>query len=129
MKEFEKFLRIFFSVQLTFFCVSVALIIVLTQGSISFLGSFLLGYAIMFFDYFLLVKFSRQVPERVFLGKRTNSQFWKRFFIIALFLFLVVQFTSVDFFAIITAVTVATFGVVVSAAKFGKEWRRWSTEA
>ncbi|TCK03958.1 hypothetical protein [Phorcysia thermohydrogeniphila] len=130
MKEFDKFLRTFFSVQLTFFFVSVALVLILTGGDVSFLASFIVGYSIMFVDYFLLIKFSRQVPEKVFLGKKTGSQFWKRFFIIALLLLLVAQFTSVDFFAIILAVAIATSGVAVSAVKFRKEWEGCrSTEA
>lgn len=130
MREFERFLRIFFSVQLSLFLLAVALILFFTKGNIHFLQSFVVGYIVMLLDYFLLVRFARQVPERVFLGKKTGSQFWKRFFIVALFLLLIAQFTSVDFFAIIVAVTVATIGVVVSAAKFRKEWEGCrSTEA
>jgi len=130
VKEFARFLQVFFSVQVTLFLTSTLLVFFLSEGDADFTLSYVLGYAVMFLDYFFLIRFSRSVPERVFAGERVKPQFWKRFFIVSLTFLLLIQFTPLDFFAIILAVAVATLGVAVSAVKFRKEWEECrSTEA
>ena len=124
MREFENFIRTFIFIE--FFCFLTGLITSLVlKGFSSFTSSYLIGYTVMAFDYYLLVKFSRQLPQQVFAGYFPKPGFFWRYLSLLLILVGLSLFTRLDFFAIISAVALSQLGLFVSVVVYRKEWRKW----
>ena len=124
MREFESFVRTFIFAE--FFCFLVGLIASLVlNGFSSFTFSYLIGYAVMAFDYYLLVKFSRRLPQQVLAGYFPKPGFFWRYLSVLLILVGLSLFTRLDFFAIISAVALSQLGLFISVVVYRKEWRKW----
>ncbi|MEO2065574.1 MAG: hypothetical protein ABGX17_03630 [Desulfurobacteriaceae bacterium] len=128
MKEFNSFLRTLLVTEVSLFLIS-SLTLLFTKGFSNFTLSFLVGYSVMALDLFLLARFSKRVSQLVSLGHFPRSGFLWRFLAVALILFGISLFTQVDFFAIISAVATANFGLFLAVILSRKEWEKWNTEA
>ena len=130
MREFETFIKSLFSILFVLYGVVLLLSGILTNWDINFLLSFSIGYGVMFFDYILLVKFSRKVPILVEANYFPKSGFFWRYLAVAsLLIGTAILFTKLNFFAIILAVATTNIGLILSVIKHYKEWRGWNTEA
>ena len=128
MKEFDLFVKSLLFILSILFAISFFISGFLTDWNFQFLFSFTLGYTLMVFDYILLIRFSRRLPEQVAVNYFPKSGFFWRYILIASLLIGISVFTPLNFFAIILAVAVTNVGLILSVAKHYKEWRRWSTE-
>ena len=124
MREFESFIKTFIVVELLSFFFGF-LISFVFKGFSNFTLSFIAGYLVMAFDYYLLVKFSRRLPQQVLAGYFPKSGFFWRYLSIILILIGLSLFTRLDFFAIISAVALSQLGLFVSVLVHRKEWRKW----
>lgn len=124
MREFESFVRTFVLVELLCF-VTGLLASLLLKGLSLFTFSFFIGYLTMAFDYYLLVKFSKRLPQQVLAGYLPKPGFFWRYLSILLILVGLSLFTRLDFFAIISAVTLSQLGLFISVVVHRKEWRKW----
>ncbi len=123
MNEFNSFLRKLIAVE--FFLFLLSFIIAGLQGR-GFLVSLLIGWMVVVVDYFLLVRFSRKVPQLVSVNVFPKSGFMWRFLIVAGVLLVSISlFTHIDFFAIILAVVTANAGLFVAAILHSREQKRW----
>ncbi len=124
MREFESFVRTFIFAE--FFCFLIGLIASLVlRGISSFTFSYLIGYAVVAFDYYLLIRFSRRLPQQVLAGYFPKPGFLWRYLSVLLIFVGLSLFTRLDFFAIISAVTLGLIGVFISVVVHCKEWRKW----
>jgi len=128
MKEFDLFVKSLLFILSTLFAISFFISGFLTDWNFQFLFSFTLGYTLMVFDYILLIRFSRKLPEQVTVNYFPKSGFFWRYILIAFILIGISVFTPINFFAIILAVAITNIGLILSVAKHYKEWRRWNTE-
>jgi len=124
MREFESFVRVFVLVELLCF-ISGLLISLALKGFSQFTLSFLIGYFTMAFDYYLLIRFSKRLPQQVLAGYFPKPGFFWRYLSILLILVGLSLFTRLDFFAIISAVTLSQLGLFLSILVHRKEWRKW----
>ncbi len=124
MKEFESFIRTFVLVETFCFVAGLGVSLIL-KGLSTFTFSFLIGYAVMAFDYYLLVKFSRRLPQQVLAGYFPKPGFLWRYLSILLILVGLSLFTRLNFFAIISAVALSQLGLFISVLVHRKEWRKW----
>ncbi len=124
MKEFEGFIRTFVLVELLCFVAGLGVSLVL-KGLSPFTFSFLIGYTVIAFDYYLLVKFSRRLPQQVLAGYFPKPGFFWRYLSILLILVGLSLFTRLNFFAIISAVALSQLGLFISVLVHRKEWRKW----
>ncbi len=124
MREFESFIKTFTVVELLSFFFGF-LISFVFKGFSNFTLSFIAGYLVMAFDYYLLVKFSRRLPQQVLAGYFPKPGFFWRYLSIILILVGLSLFTRLDFFAIISAVALSQLGLFVSVLVHRKEWRKW----
>jgi hypothetical protein len=125
MKEFEQFLRLFFTVQLAVFFFSFSAVILL-KGWGNFTYSYLVGYCVMALDYFMLVRFAKRLPQQVLAGYFPKSGFAWRFLSVLLVLVGLSLFTPLNFFAIISAVVATNLALFLAVLLRQKEWRRWN---
>ncbi|WP_456455546.1 hypothetical protein [Thermovibrio sp.] len=128
MTEFDSFLKRLWRVELSLFAFSLTFLLVF-KGISSFTLSFVLGYFVALFDLFLLARFSKRVPQLALSGYFPKSGFTWRFVAVALILFGLSMFTTLNFFAIISAVAAANLGLFVAVILQRKELERWNTEA
>lgn len=124
MREFESFVRVFVLVELLCF-ISGLLISLALKGFSQFTLSFLIGYFTMAFDYYLLIRFSKRLPQQVLAGYFPKPGFFWRYLSILLILVGLSLFTRLDFFAIISAVALSQLGLFLSILVHRKEWRKW----
>ena len=124
MKEFESFVRTFALVELFSFSVGV-LTSLIFKGFTDFTFSFAVGYLIMAFDYYLLIRFSRHLLQQVLSGYFPKSGFLWRYLSVLLILVGLSLFTRLNFFAIILAVTLGQIGMFISVVVHRKERRKW----
>ncbi len=124
MKEFESFVRTFILVE--FLCFIAGFVVsLLFKGFSPFTLSFLVGYAVMAFDYYLLFKFSKRLPNQVLAGYFPKPGFLWRYLSILLILVGLSLFTRLNFFAIISAVALSQLGLFISVLVHRKEWKKW----
>ncbi len=124
MREFESFIKTFAVVELLLFSLGL-LISLIFEGLSNFTFSFVIGYLVMAFDYYLLIRFSKRLPQQVLAGYFPKSGFFWRYLSVILILVGLSLFTRLDFFAIISAVALSQLGLLVSAVVQRKEWRKW----
>ncbi|MEO2083048.1 MAG: hypothetical protein ABGX12_03360 [Desulfurobacteriaceae bacterium] len=128
MSEFEKFLKLFIKVELFLFLILTGGLILL-KGTETFTWSFVLGYGVMSLDFFLLVRFSKRVPELVSANIYPKSGFLWRYLLVGGVLVLLSLFTPIDFFAIISAVAASQIGLFLAVILYSRERKRWNTAA
>jgi len=128
MREFDSFLKSLAVAELAVFLITFGLALSLKGFSV-FTLSFLIGYAVALFDLFLIARFSKRAARLATAGYLPRSGFFWRFMAVGLILFAIPLFTQVNFFAIISAVAAANFGLFVAVILSRKEWERWNTEA
>ena len=124
MREFESFVRTFIIVELLSFSAGLLVSLAL-KGFTDFTFSFVLGYLTMAFDYYLLVRFSKRLPQQVLAGHFPKPGFFWRYLSVLLILVGLSLFTRIDFFAIISAVALSQLGLFISVLVHRKEWRKW----
>ncbi|ADU97561.1 hypothetical protein Theam_1604 [Thermovibrio ammonificans HB-1] len=127
MREFELFLKRLLVVEGAVFILTF-MPLLLVKGWSVFTYSYLLGYAVMAYDYYQLVKFSRRLPQQVQAGVFPKSGFAWRFISILLILVGLSLFTRLNFFAIISAVVATNAALILTVLLHRKEWRRWNTQ-
>ena len=128
MREFDSFLKRLWKVELSLLALSLTPLFVF-KGLSPFTLSFTVGYLVALFDLFLLARFSKRVPQLALSGYFPKSGFTWRFVAVALILFGLSMFTPLNFFAIISAVATANFGLFLAVILQRKELERWNTEA
>ncbi len=123
MKEFKYFLRKLITVELVLFFLSC---VIAGLAGKAFMLSLLIGWTVMAVDYFLLIRFSKRVPQLVAVNVFPKSGFMWRFLTIAGILLVSISlFTHIDFFAIILAVITANLGLFIAVILHSREQKRW----
>ena len=124
MKEFERFLSLLLRIEVFLF--SFTSVLVWLSAEKEFFVSYLLGWLVVALDYFLLVRFSKRVPDLASSGTVPKSGFLWRFLLISGVLLVSLSlFTRLDFFAIILAVAAGNAGLFAAVILSRKEWREW----
>jgi len=124
LEDFNAFINRLAKIELILF--SISFILCFFFFSKSFLLSYLIGFIISFLDYYLLFRFSKEVPFRVLSGQYPRSGFLWRFLLISGILLISISlFTRLNFFAIILAVATANLGLFIATIKHGRERGEW----
>jgi len=126
MKYFKLFLLRLLAVELTLFIFFFFFLI--SVKGIKFSLSFFLGYTVVAIDFVLIALFSRKLPDFVKRGEVPKSGLTFRLMAIVLLLLGFLMFTDVNLFAIILAVTVGQFGLLVTLLLEKRELERWKEQ-